>query len=474
MANFFTISKIVVNKFGKFVLKSKKPHTNRVLSFKSNPIQSNFSPDVLSDVVKLKAARENLTQIISSTKLDKKTALKLYNYLPKQAQENFQELLSGAEKLGYITRNSDGSFTGQSLERFLSTLDKDTYDKIVTIEKNFNHFDSAYFKKILGLFDTSDDIIKNRENIEKCFLVKDDLYSYAVQLEKEAQKAAGVIKDKSGNIVGFEAGSAGEQIYSIFGVMPHVRGKSAESIYDKLMKKVLKKGIDIKNIDDAKGQITDLVGTRIVLDDISPSGIQKIVDNLCDAIEHGKINVQELSNYANGSKRYFTEKHFEQIRKSAARVHMKIENLETVKCLSESGYVTTQMNLRYANGALGELQIRGNLMMKYAEIEHIPYDIRMGKNISKNIPELEQLFAPVQDATTKLKRNGLNKLYDKYIRDCYNYIRKYELGEVPGDFKLPDLPKRLRDYSILSFENLEKIHNKAQNIKIKTNQVVKN
>ena len=80
MANFFTISKIVVNKFGKFVLKSKKPHTNRVLSFKSNPIQSNFSPDVLSDVVKLKAARENLTQIISSTKLDKKTALKLYNY----------------------------------------------------------------------------------------------------------------------------------------------------------------------------------------------------------------------------------------------------------------------------------------------------------------------------------------------------------------------------------------------------------
>lgn len=113
-------------------------------------------------------------------------------------------------------------------------------------------------------------------------------------------------------------------------------------------------------------------------------------------------------------------------------------------------------------------------MMKYAEIEHIPYDIRMGKNISKNIPELEQLFAPVQDATTKLKRNGLNKLYDKYIQDCYRYIRKYELGEIQGDFKLPDLPKRLRDYSILSFENLEKIHNKAQNIKIKTNQVVKN
>ena len=56
------------------------------------------------------------------------------------------------------------------------------------------------------------------------------MYSYAVQLEKEAQKAAGVIKDKSGNIVGFEAGSAGEQIYNIFGVMPQVRGKSAESI----------------------------------------------------------------------------------------------------------------------------------------------------------------------------------------------------------------------------------------------------
>ena len=108
-------------------------------------------------------------------------------------------------------------------------------------------------------------------------------------------------------------------------------------------------------------------------------------------------------------------------------------------------------------------------MNKYGEIEHIPYDIRRGKNIGKNNPELEKHFEPVEYAVHKLKRNGLDKIYDNYILNCYKYLRDYELGKTNGDFKLPDFPAEIKDYEILSFENLDKINEQAHEIKKRNN-----
>ena len=53
------------------------------------------------------------------------------------------------------------------------------------------------------------------------------------------------------------------------------------------------------------------------------------------------------------------------------------------------------MNLRYANGALG---IADSRELDDEICRDRTYSIRYknGKNISKNIPELEQLFAPVK------------------------------------------------------------------------------
>ena len=130
-----------------------------------------------------------------------------------------------------------------------------------------------------------------------------------------------------------------------------------------------------------------------------------------------------------------------------------------------SGYVSAQMNITHSGGTYGELQIRGKIMDKYGEIEHIPYDIRRGKNIGKNIPELEALFEPVEDAVHSLKRNGLDKVYDDYILNCYQYLRKYEQGQIKGEFKLPQMPESLKDYSILSFDSLDRIHQQANAIK---------
>ena len=64
-----------------------------------------------------------------------------------------------------------------------------------------------------------------------------------------------------------------------------------------------------------------------------------------------------------------------------------------------------------------------------------------------------------------MRRNGLDKVYDKYILDCYKYLRKYEQGKINGAFKLPQFPKKLHDYSILKFESLDKIHTRIAEIK---------
>ena len=305
MANFLSVSKIIGKQFRKLISSNKSNIRSSGKIFVSKPdvpVKNIVSPYA----VKIKTQKDSIKKIADITKLDKKTAAKLYDFLPESARENFSALLAAGEKLGYITRTSNGSVTGKSLERFLTVLDKNTYDKIITLEQNYKNLSRADFNKVLNLYKSSDEIIQNRTNIEKWLSVKEDLYKYAKQLEIEGEKAAGLIKDETGKVIGFENGSAAEQIYEIFGIVPQARGKGLESIYDKLSKKVLKKGTDIRSLEDARSQIGDLVGTRLVLDDISPDGIQKVVDNLCKAIENGKIDVTEINNYAKSSSRYFS------------------------------------------------------------------------------------------------------------------------------------------------------------------------
>ena len=78
---------------------------------------------------------------------------------------------------------------------------------------------------------------------------------------------------------------------------------------------------------------------------------------------------------------------------------------------------------------------------------------------------MEKYLEPVEDTVLKLKRNRLDKVYDKYILDCYKYLRKYEQGKISGAFKLPQYPKQLKDYPILKFENLDKVNHKINEIK---------
>jgi len=397
---------------------------------------------------KLSAFEKHIKQINSTTNLGTQKSTQQFNYLPKSAQENFDDLLAAGKRLGFIKTDATGNILSGSMERFLKIYDKNAYSKMLYLEQNFKNLEKADFKKLLNAYKTPEKMAANRENIQKWLQQKEELKNIAKSLEKEGKE----LKAK-----------AQQDITEITGIEPQCRSKSFESIYDKISKEVLK-GKEINNISDAKNVVRDLIGTRLILDDVSPEFMQKITDNICKAIESGKVKPYRISNYAKDSKRYLSEEQFAQIQKAAAKKGIEIPRIESDQT-SVSGYVSAQMNFIHSNGAAGELQIRGKAMHTHAQGEHLVYDARMGKNLGKNIPELEKFVEPYEDAVALLKRNGLDKVYDKYIHDCYKYVRKYEEGKIKSAFKLPQLPKKLRDYQILKFENLIKADEKMEAIK---------
>ena len=120
------------------------------------------------------------------------------------------------------------------------------------------------------------------------------------------------------------------------------------------------------------------------------------------------------------------------------------------KASKNAGYRTAQMNVKYKDRTLGEIQFRGEETNKIGEYEHIAYDLRQGKNT------LGPMFDEFKKAIDKLSDDEY-KIYNKYLEACYNYYNRIELG-LPA--KRPMLPKNLDP--ILSEENMKYLHDKNE------------
>lgn len=119
----------------------------------------------------------------------------------------------------------------------------------------------------------------------------------------------------------------------------------------------------------------------------------------------------------------------------------KIEKLSS-KSIKNSGYRTAQMNVIHQNGALGEIQFRGEHTNIIGEYEHIAYDLRKDKNT------LGEIFEPFSQAVKKLSEDEY-KIYNQYLENCYNYYNRIELGLPAVKPKLPQqLPKILSEESM--------------------------
>jgi hypothetical protein len=258
---------------------------------------------------------------------------------------------------------------------------------------------------------------------------------------------------------------ARRQIETIFAGLGRVeaRAKDPVSAANRLQRAVEKFGAKVTNVPEAIENLWDAIGTRLVLADPSAKGVDEVVSRLARAIETGELKVVEINNLSGaGGKPYFSAQNFEKLKLAGSGVGQRI-NTNSAKAMN-SGYTVATVYIEHANHVRGELQIIGPRVQEVANLEHIPYDIALGKPLVRNVPpdvgrELSEKLAPIERAMEKL--SPANKLaYDNYLNQSYIHARNLELG-------LPSTPPRfpVELDQVLNMKNIEAIQNEVIRIR---------
>lgn len=208
-----------------------------------------------------------------------------------------------------------------------------------------------------------------------------------------------------------------------------------------------------------------------IIDALKTRQSQGVVDQLTSGIRKGSINITEINNYGDNLTSYFTDKQIAEImdayqyaadnniinnEKVFEVVNGKIIDYNNVdisadgtpvaslfkqnteKAIKESGYTSAQMNVRHTlkNGTTGngELQIRGSMVSEFADVEHIPYDIRTGKIYGEDLEKYSSIYSIIENM-----KKGDYALYNNYLSDTYRILRMKELGLLANDAAMPAL-----------------------------------
>ena len=122
---------------------------------------------------------------------------------------------------------------------------------------------------------------------------------------------------------------------------------------------------------------------------------------------------------------------------------------------------------KFADGTTGngELQVRGTMVHEFAEVEHIPYDIRQGK-ITPDHKDYAK-YKDIMDAIKKMDDKSFDA-YNEYLTDTYRWLRLNELGissQTPRlTYRLQTEAGGVSEYITqeivdkLTFEGLIKLH----------------
>ena len=158
---------------------------------------------------------------------------------------------------------------------------------------------------------------------------------------------------------------------------------------------------------------------------------------------------------------YFSAKQVAELRDYAAERGIDLNVKDKLTKVRPSGYTALQMNFVTKEGFIYEWQLRGEKINKFAECEHVPYDIRENKDVTGGRKILKNLYAPIETAVKQLDDVQYEN-YNKYLTAHYEYLRMQELG-------FESTPPRLEDFGLndpkLKAENLELLHDLAEKLK---------
>ncbi len=192
-----------------------------------------------------------------------------------------------------------------------------------------------------------------------------------------------------------------------------------------------------------------------IINELKEAQTQEVFESLTDGIKKGTVNITELNNYGDEVSSYFTDRQLQEIAKvynektgKKLKILTKIDdsfgqgktvdadnNLTDnstvwIKKGSEkdSGYTSTQMNVKHSfkDGTIGngELQIRGTEVNSFADVEHIPYDIRKDK-----ITEFDTKYSDVYSTIKSMSSESYSQ-YNSYLSDVYKHLRLKEMGII--------------------------------------------
>ena len=204
---------------------------------------------------------------------------------------------------------------------------------------------------------------------------------------------------------------------------------------------------EINTPEQAIDNLWDAVGTRIVIEDPTPQNIDNLVNNLCDAMCQGKINITKVNSLVgeNGVP-YLTNNHLLQF----DEVANSLDHSVVTKMISyDSGYTAGMVYIRYPSGVRGELQILGPNVLEISNAEHLPYDAFLNKPYAGAFPESNLRLAsnqldPIRTAAQALTPTQKD-IYLDYLNKNYINARLLETGQPVNPIELPtELPDVLR------------------------------
>ena len=294
-------------------------------------------------------------------------------------------------------------------------------------------------------------------------------------------------------------------------VMVH-RTKGEQSLQDKLENYAKDNAGKVKTLEDAIADVRDLVGTRTSVrsadftkhPDVaklikegkmeeayiraaelqSEPSVQRLKAVIDKQAKVTGLSIARLSNYmGQDGIPYLSERQLADLKWYAERRGVKLDyavradetdpmfakmNQEAYDAknptkIRKSGYTALQINFKLPSGQIFEWQFRGDKVNIFAEAEHVPYDLRTGKDIIAAHPELEPLYKPMEKLLSPSTMSDPQfKKYNQYLTDYYKHLRKLELGFDSVEPKLSDYG----DLDVrLSGKNLENLHLCAEDIK---------
>lgn len=258
------------------------------------------------------------------------------------------------------------------------------------------------------------------------------------------------------------------------------RAKSVKSLYDKIRSAICDDGMTFS---EAVKSIRDQVGCRTEMADFNYKDYPELVElykkdpkaAIKKAAEmqsqiylervkavisaqgldpNNKVSAMRLSNYMGlDGVPYFSKEQVQELVDLGAKYGISLHVKTADPKIRDSGYTALQMNFYTKDGDVFEWQLRGSKVNKFAEFEHVPYDLRTGKDVTGGKAILKNLYAPIEDAVMNMKKDKFDA-YNRYLTAHYEHLRLLELGfeskaPIMEDFGITDARLRVESLEIL-------------------------